>query len=180
MDQKQTLIETLQNKQSQLQVLRNQQMEVYVTASSARIKATAAAAEARAISNLSQTIEQNALVGLLIKDKINSILSIATNYLKAFTGKLHTISHKDGLVQVTVDGEKVDYDNLPCDIKVCTYVAIVLAVPSTDATDGRWLIFEERINIDKKLLAKMMLAVDNVSYVVDVTDEKHVAPQVNE
>ena len=179
-DQKQTLIETLQNKQSQLEVLRNQQMEVYVTASSARIKATAAAAEARAISNLSQTIEQNALVGLLIKDKINSILSIATNYLKAFTGKLHTISHKDGLVQVTVDGEKVDYDNLPSDIKVCTYVAIVLAVPSTDATDGRWLIFEERINIDKKLLAKMMLAVDNVSYVVDVTDEKHVAPQANE
>jgi len=59
-------------------------------------------------------------------------------------------------------------------------VAIVLAVPSTDATDGRWLIFEERINIDKKQLAKMMLAVDNVSYVVDVTDEKHVASQVNE
>ena len=179
-EQKQTLIATLQNKQDQLVVLRNKQMEMYVASSSARIKATAAAAEARAISNLSQTIEQNALIGLLIKDKINSILSTATNYLKAFTGGLHTISHKDGLVQVTVDGEKVDYDNLPGDLKICTYVAIILAVPSTDATDGRWLIFEERINIDKKQLAKMMLAVDNVSYVVDVTDEKQVAPQVNE
>jgi hypothetical protein len=71
-----------------------------------------------------------------------------------------------------VDGQKVSYDDLPSELKVCTYVAIILAVPSTDATDGRWLIFEERINLDKKTLANMMFAVDNVSYVVDVEDQK--------
>lgn len=171
-EQKVNQIATLQNRQSQLQQLRNKQMEVYVAASSARIKATAAAAEARAISNLSKTIEQNSLVGLLIKDKINATLNVASNYLKAFTGKHYTLSQKDGAVYVTVDGSKVSYDELDTELKICTYVAIVLAVPRTDATEGRWLIFEERINIDKKLLANMMLAVDNVSYVVSVEDVK--------
>ena len=147
-------------------------MEVYVAASSARIKATAAAAEVRTFASLSKTIEQNSLIGLLIKDKINAILNSATNYLKAFTGKHYALSHTDGIVSVMVDGQKVSYDDLPSELKVCTYVAIILAVPSTDATDGRWLIFEERINVDKKTLANMMFAVDNVSYVVDVEDQK--------
>ncbi|MBO5867182.1 MAG: hypothetical protein J6Q55_03950, partial [Clostridia bacterium] len=179
-EQKQKAIQTMQQRQSQLQELRNKQMEVYVAASTARMKATAAAAEARTLANLSQTIQQNALVGLLIKDKINAILATASNYLKAFTGKYHAITHNDGIVQVSVDGQKVSYDDLEPTLKVCTYVAIILAVPSTDATDGRWLIFEERINIDKKVLAKMMFAVDNVSYVVDVADEKRTVAQANE
>lgn len=171
-EQKANDIALLQARQTQLETLRNKQMEVYVAASSARIRATAAAAEARAISTLSKTIEQNSLIGLLIKDKINAILTTASNYLKAFTGKLCTITHTDGIVSVSVDGNKVAYDDLERDIKVCTYVAIILAMPSTDATDGRWLIFEERINADKNTLANMMFAVDNVSYVVDVDDIK--------
>lgn len=171
-EQKANDIALLQARQTQLETLRNKQMEVYVAASSARIRATAAAAEARAISTLSKTIEQNSLIGLLIKDKINAILTTASNYLKAFTGKLCTITHTDGIVSVSVDGNKVAYDDLEGDIKVCTYVAIILAMPSTDATDGRWLIFEERINADKNTLANMMFAVDNVSYVVDVDDIK--------
>ena len=173
-------IATMQSRQGQLEQLRNKQMEVYVAASSARIKATAAAAEARTIASLSKTIEQNSLVGLLIKDKINAILGTASNYLKMFTGSHHTISHKDGIVEVSVDGNKVTYDDLPSELKVCTYVAILLAVPSTDATEGRWLIFEERINVDKKTLANMMLAVDNVSYVVDVAEQKGNAIQAND
>lgn len=171
-EQKANDIALLQKRQSQLETLRNKQMEVYVAASSARIRATAAAAEARAISTLSKTIEQNSLIGLLIKDKIKAILTTASNYLKAFTGKLCTISHNNGIVSVSVDGNKVAYDDLEGDLKVCTYVAIILAMPSTDATDGRWLIFEERINADKTTLANMMFAVDNVSYVVDVDDIK--------
>ena len=171
-EQKQNDIAILQKRQGQLEELRNKQMEVYVAASSARIKATAAAAEVRTFASLSKTIEQNSLIGLLIKDKINAILNSATNYLKAFTGKHYALSHTDGIVSVMVDGQKVSYDDLPSELKVCTYVAIILAVPSTDATDGRWLIFEERINLDKKTLANMMFAVDNVSYVVDVEDQK--------
>ncbi len=171
-EQKANDIALLQTRQTQLETLRNKQMEVYVAASSARIRATAAAAEARAISSLSKSIEQNSLIGLLIKDKINAILTTASNYLKAFTGKLCTITHTDGIVSVSIDGNKVAYDDLEGDLKICTYVAIILAMPSTDATEGRWLIFEERINADKDTLANMMFAVDNVSYVVDVDDIK--------
>lgn len=171
-EQKANDIALLQTRQSQLETLRNKQMEVYVAASSARIRATAAAAEARAISTLSRTIDQNSLIGLLIKDKINAILTTASNYLKAFTGKLCTISHTDGIVSVSVDGNKCAYDDLQGDLKVCTYVAIILAMPNTDVTEGRWLIFEERINANKTTLANMMFAVDNVSYVVDVDDIK--------
>lgn len=169
-EQKANDIAILQTRQSQLETLRNKQMEVYVAASSARIRATAAAAEARAISTLSRTIDQNSLIGLLIKDKINAILTTASNYLKAFIGKLCTISHTDGIVSVSVDGNKFAYDDLENSLKVCTYVAIILAMPNTDVTEGRWLIFEERINVDKTTLANMMFAVDNVSYVVDVED----------
>ncbi len=171
-EQKANEIAVMQKRQGQLELLRNKQMEVYVAASTARIKATAAAAEVRTLATLHKTIEQNSLVGLLIKDKINSTLNVAANYLKAFIDKPCVLSHSDGIVEVTIDGNKVSYDELDPDVKTCAYVALILAVPSTDATDGRWLIFEERINIDKKILANMMFAVDNVSYVVSVEDQK--------
>ncbi len=170
-DQKANEIAELKVRQSKMEELRDTQMEVYVAASTARIKATAAAAEARAVSNLRKTIDHNDLVGLLIKDKINSILHVATNYLKAFTGVNYNLCQTDGIVQLNVDGNKVDYDQLDFNMQMYVYVALILSVPNTDVTQGRWIIFEERINIDKKLLGDMMLNVDNVSYVVDVTDE---------
>ncbi len=171
-EQKANEIAILKKRMADLEEQRDVQMEIYVTASAAKIKATAAAAEVRTLSNLRKTIAHNEIVGLLIKDKINSTLAIATNYLKAFTGENYNLTQKQGIVEICLNGAKIPYDDLDVTTKTCVYVAIILSVPNTDVTEGKWLIFEERINVDKKILANMMLNIDNVSYVVDVAEEK--------
>ena len=46
------------------------------------------------------------------------------------------------------------------------------SLPNSDESDGRWIVFEERINIDKDVLADMLLNIANLSYVINVKKEK--------
>ena len=82
----------------------------------------------------------------------------------------------DYKVGVVRNGERLSYDELSTGVKTAVYVSIILSMPNSDDSDGRWLIFEERINIDRKVLSDMLLNVDNVTYVVDVTREVPATP----
>ena len=64
------------------------------------------------------------------------------------------------------------YDDLTPDVKTAVYISLLLAMPQADSADGRWLIFEERIALDKQVLADMLLNIDGISYVVDYTRER--------
>lgn len=169
---KQQQVEQIKQQLSALEQQRKVQTELYVASNNQRIKVTAAAAQARTLDSLKETLVHNDIIGLLIRDKVKSTLSLATQYLNAITGGNYVVSHKDFKLFVTFDGEQIAYDNLPDNIKTAVYVATILSVPNTDTSAGRWLIFEERINIDKHILADMLLNVDNVSYVVDYTQTK--------
>ncbi len=169
---KEQQLATLRMRQKELEAQRKEQLDVYVSASTARMKVTAAAAEARTLSNLRVTLDHNDLIGLLIRDKISATLVAATQYVNAFTNGNYTLTEEDYKV-VLKDGDiSMSYENLPLNIKTAVYVALILSVPNTDVSDGKWLIFEERINIDKKILADMLLNMDNISYVIDVSREK--------
>ena len=73
---------------------------------------------------------------------------------------------------VKQDDETRNYDELPQDVKTATYVSLLLSLPHSDDSDGRWIVFEERININKDVLADMRLNIANLSYVVNVKKEK--------
>ena len=135
------------------------------------MKVTAAAAEARALTNLRATLDHNDLIGLLIKEKINNTLVVASQYLNAFVGGEYIITESDGQVVVKDGAETLTYDELPLETQTALYVGLLLAVPNTDDSDGRWIVFEEHININKKLLADMLLNINNISYVIGVTKE---------
>jgi len=165
-EEKQKEIDRLVRRKENLEQSRQEQMELYVSASTAKIRVTAAAVEARTLNTLKTTINHNDIIGLLIADKIKSTMGVATRYLNAITGKNYVLHEEDGKAVVELDGEKRSYDDLDLDTKTAVYVSLILAVPNTDATEGRWLIFEERINIDKKLLSDMLLKMDNISYVI--------------
>ncbi len=166
-EQKRQQIIDLQRQQQQLQAQRDEQMGLYVAASSARTKATVAAAEVRTLSNMRSSLDQGSIVGLLIRDKINATITLATTYLQTFTGKKYVVTQKEGVVYVTVDDQKVSYDDLPMDIKTATYVSVVLSVPTIKESDGKWLIFDERVNLSKEQLDIVGLTVDKVDFVVD-------------
>ena len=168
---KEAEIARLNERRTVLEHQRNDQFNVYVAASTARVKITAAAAEARAFTSMRDTLNQNEIISLLIRDKIRTTLTLATQYLNAFTGGTYRLVEEDYKVSLIFNGERIAYDDLPSNVKTAVYVSIILSVPSTDTTDGKWLVFEERINIDKKVLSDMLLNVDNVSYVVDVARE---------
>ncbi len=160
---------TLTKRRQELEEQRKVQLDNYVSASTARMKVTAAAAEARTLSNLRVTLDHNDLIGLLIRDKVGATLAAATQYLNAFTNGNYTLTEEGYNVVIKDGGIKLSYDNLPQDVKTAVYVSLILSVPNTDVSDGRWIVFEERINIDKNVLADMLLNIDNLSYVVDVS-----------
>lgn len=170
-DVKEQKLAALIKRQKELEAERKLQLDVYVSASTARMKVTAAAAEARALTNLRATLDHNDLIGLLIKEKINNTLVVASQYLNAFVGGEYIITESDGKVVVKDGAETLTYDELPLETQTALYVGLLLAVPNTDDSDGRWIVFEEHININKKLLADMLLNINNISYVIGVTKE---------
>lgn len=162
----------LRGRQEQLQEERKLQLENYVAASTARMKVTAAAAEARTLTTLRATIDHNDLIGLLIRDKINAILTVATQYLNAFVEGGYTLAESNRKVVVRHDDKTFDYDELSQEVKTAVYVSLLLSLPNSDESDGRWIVFEERINIDKDVLADMLLNIANLSYVISIKKEK--------
>lgn len=170
--EKEQQLATLRQRQDELQEERKLQLDNYVAASTARMKVTAAAAEARTLTALRATIDHNDLIGLLIRDKINATLTVATQYLNAFVDGGYTLVESDRKVVVRHNDETLNYDDLPQDVKTATYVSLLLSLPHSDDSDGRWIVFEERININKDVLADMLLNIANLSYVVKVKKEK--------
>lgn len=168
---KQREVDFLVERQKRLEEQRRNYMQNYVVASAARMKVTVAAAEAKTLESLRTTIGHNQVMGLLIRDKVNSVVTLASQYFKTFAGKNASFVLDSYTVAVEADGVKTAYVDLPFDVKTAAYVSLLLACPSTDTTDGRWLVFEERIAMDTQALAQMLLNISDVSYVVDYSRE---------
>lgn len=168
---KQREVDFLVERQKRLEEQRRNYMQNYVVASAARMKVTVAAAEAKTLESLRTTIGHNQVMGLLIRDKVNSVVTLASQYFKTFAGKNASFVLDGYTVAVEADGVKTAYVDLPFDVKTAAYVSLLLACPSTDTTDGRWLVFEERIAMDTQALAQMLLNISDVSYVVDYSRE---------
>ncbi len=171
-DQKQQQLDKLVQRSNDLQQLRREQLEKYVSASTAKMKVTAAAAEAKTFAMLEQTLNHNQIVGLLVADKVKSILKGASQYYNAFTQSNASVVEKDGKACLAVDGVSREYDSLTTAEKTALYVSLLLSIPNTDVTDGRWLIFEERINLDRKALSAIGKKAANISFVVDYREEQ--------
>ena len=164
-------IAILQDRQRELEQKRNELLEQYVKASKERAKVSVAAAEARTLNSLKETISHNEIVSLLISDKIRTILFIAERYLDALgTGniKLHC---EDCVLSVTVNGEEHAFDELDAKLKTVVYIALVISMPNTATSDGKWMIFEEKINIDSKSLSALLWSSSDISYVTDFAQE---------
>ncbi|MCM1395803.1 MAG: hypothetical protein NC132_06855, partial [Corallococcus sp.] len=170
-DVKQKEITSLQERQRDLEEKRKVQLSSYVSASSARMAATAAAAEARTLEQLKATLDSNSIIGLLIDDKIKTMLATASQFLNAFTESNYVIGADNFKVTVTAGGRVQSYDELPDNLKTAVYVSVILSVPNTDVSDGKWLVFDDRLSVDNEALSKMMLNIANVCYVVDYSQE---------
>jgi len=91
--------------------------------------------------------------------------------LAAFTDESYVVTAQDFKVQVMRGGKTIAYDELPDNIKTAVYVSVILSVPNTDVSDGKWLVFDERLSVDGEALSKMMLNIENVCYVTDYVKE---------
>lgn len=172
---KQQEIDLLKQRREQLMEQRNDQFSVYVAASNARARVGVAAAEAKTLNSLRHTLGQNEIVALLIRDKIKNILLVATQFFNSYTGDGKRLVEQDYMLQLRDGNAVTNYADLPSELKTAVYVALTLAMPGTVNSDGKWLIFEERINADKNALTRMLTHAADVSCVVDhqvVRDKK--------
>ena len=165
-DTKRQEIELLTKRQEELEDLRDRQLSQYIAASRARAKVGVAAAEANTLNSLKETIGHNEIISVLIQDKIKSVLLTATQYL-GFVGSGMRLVEQDGKLQIKQGDAVIDYDDLPDGLKTSVYVALVLALPNTDSSEGKWIVFEEKINADRESLDSMLNSVADISYVVN-------------
>lgn len=114
----------------------------------------------------------NKIVTSLIRDKIQSILRAATQYLNAFTDGGYSLVEDNYVLSVLFDDELMDYDDLSDTIKAAVYVSVLLSIFGADDSDYKWLIFDERVALDKKKLANVLRSVYNLCYVVDFAIEQ--------
>ncbi len=174
-EQIQLLQEKLNSLNSQKQTLLSQkQLAESQNAQANAVKARAAvvATEAKVLTSLSGTLATSKVVGLLIRDKINSTLEKAANYLNSVTEKSYSFSHQNYNLFVEFDGQKYAFDELDQQTQTAVYVSLVLNAPTSNVTDGKWLVFDEHTQIDKQILSSMLLDIGNVSYVTGYKKQK--------
>lgn len=164
-DKLQAEIDELQSKKAQLEAEKQNCLQIQTVATAAKVKATAAAAEVNVLDSVETVLSNNKIVRLLIEDKVSSIVALATKYAAVLVGSEYALVADGYKVGAKIDGEIVPYANLNSKVKAAVYVALQLA--GTDAPDGRWLVFEDRLGLDKAVLGKLLSEVGNVSYVVD-------------
>lgn len=171
-DQREQDLALLQSRQQELEQQRQAQLGNYVAATTTRARVSVAAAEARTLNNLRETLNNNEIVDLLINDKIKYLMDNATQHLNVYDGAENCkIVVKNYQLSVVIGGETVAYDELPQALKTAVYTCVLLSLPNTDATEGKWLVFDERISVDKAALAKMLLSIIDVSFVVGYNRE---------
>lgn len=163
---KEKQIQSLVERRNELEKQRGVQLEGYVAASAARARVGAAAAEAKTLNSLKQTIAQNQIVSLLVQDKIKSMLFVATQYLNAFTGGGCRLLQNDLTVSVCKNGKITSYDELSPELKTAVYVSLLLSISGGDSSEGKLIVFEERINVDRQRLSAMLRSVNDVYYQV--------------
>lgn len=163
----------LRDRQTALSEERRSLTERLAVQNSERLRVTVAAAQAKTLGNIKESFIHSDIVSLLIRDKVNNLVNGATVYLNDLTDGKYKLVVDDNYKVSVVDGDNVvAYDDLSHEIKTAVYVSLLLSVPAAGNSDGRWLIFEERISIDKKVLSDMLLNIDGISYVVDYVRER--------
>lgn len=160
-------IAALKERQQALMQLRKEQMDKYVTASDLRFRATVAATEARTIGSIQDTLMQSNVVAILVRDKVNILLESANKYLQTLAQGKYRLVHQNYSL-VVVDGDQtVAYDQLDAELKTAVYLSLYFALSANDESKDRWLVFDERMAVDKQALASVIADMPNVSYVVD-------------
>ncbi len=157
-------VEELVARQNSLEMLRQSQLEQYVAAGNAKMKVTVAAAEARTLTSLKQTLVHLEIVSLLIADKISTVLAQATAKLTTLLGKRCKLVEKDGFVQVVQEENVYDYDSLPLSEKAAVYTA--LALTATDSSCDKWIVFDDGIGLDNSKLSALLRKTTNVYFAV--------------
>lgn len=163
----QAKIELMQSVCEQLEKTRSEQLSLYMSASDKRMKIAVATAEAQTLAELRHTLAHNSVVDALLSDKFKEATKRIQQYARVLTGKNYTFSFVGDSVSVSLDEKKIEFGSLEKDDRVLIYIAVLLSVPNTDVTEGRWLLFDDKLPISKTKLSNAVLRVKNIDYLTE-------------
>lgn len=166
-EKQQKVVEDLLQRQSELATLRQTLLQKYVAASTAKMKATAAAAEAKTLNSLKQTLAQLQIVSVLIDDKISALLSQATARVRYLLDENVKLAEKDGFVQVEQNGNNVDLNSLPLLQKAAVYTGLALV----DSPQKKCIVFDENLGFNAAKLSALLQKTNDVFFVVEHKSE---------
>lgn len=138
---------TAQKQQLQQQV--KQSMDSYLSQKNANLRLAVAATQAQTMKQLEGALRNTEIVGLLVHDKISALLRSAQRLLRRLTSTRYILESNDGMLQIKLDDNTVNYGDLPQLHRNCVYVSLKLATRTSGNKEG-WLLFDDRLQLEDK------------------------------
>lgn len=158
---------TLLQLQTALEQQHKEKLNLYMASRDNKVRYAVAATEVGTLNQLNQSIAHNEIVMLLVDDKVSDLLRVATMYLRRFVGSQYSLALNNTTLTILDDGITASYTDLEPTQKFAVYLSILLALPYSDHSEGRWLIFDDKLPIDKKVMSDMMSNINGISYLTE-------------
>ncbi len=167
-------LDTLTQEQHQLESSRMAKLEEYAVASNSKIKFAVAATSAETLVDMSQALEHNNIIKLLVSDKVEGIIRQAESVLVTLIGAKYNLHVEQGQLIIYSEGSAVSYSQLDSSEQLAIYLAITLACPDVDASSGRWIALDDKLPLDNTELVANLTDIQGMSYHTEYTITKGV------
>ena len=157
-------LQQLTAEQANLVEQRKQQLQQFVVATDAKLRATVAQSQLETLCEMQQPSTHTQVVEALVQEKVDGIVEQANAMLAEFAVG-YTLKQQNMQLQIDFDNQVLDYDSLAEDVKTAVFVCLALAVANSQK-QGVSIVFEERLAVDKKVLAKVLQNLQNIHHVV--------------
>lgn len=157
-------LQQLTAEQANLVEQRKQQLQQFVVATDAKLRATVAQSQLETLCEMQQPSTHTQVVEALVQEKVDGIVEQANAMLAEFAVG-YTLKQQNMQLQIDFDNQVLDYDSLEEDVKTAVFVCLALAVANSQK-QGVSIVFEERLAVDKKVLAKVLQNLQNIHHVV--------------
>lgn len=139
--------------------LQQKVLESYINQSRDSIDVAVAAGKAMSLKNIAESIKQNEVVNLLIKDRMAHAVASVQKYLNQIAGKGLELVVDGNNLKVKKSGAVFAFDQLSMDTKYLVYIALLVGMPGQDKTT-HWLIFDEKASLPKTEITEIMNKLD--------------------
>ncbi len=155
--------EKLKKEADALSVAYSDILSRYLDSNKVKSQLESAGESLSAINTLEDSLQNNRIIEVIIKDKIRSFVRQASLYLSVMEASL-SLGFNDGLVYYK-NKRRTEPSALSQNEQVLAYVALEMAVPAVTEVKGEWMVIDEKLECDKAVLEESLSKINDFYFV---------------